>query len=159
MDSWDSYGKPAVSAFSWHYLCVCLLRTAFLKAVKGKVGYVLSFLGIKQAVTGWIYLMLAVKILKGRYWTEYYPSSPFFVFFTTCLKTKRNFVGSPRHLSDSYLSSCLLNSLSLSPIWERYTSTVTCTGKKHLPMLWNRHSGKKTVNILNLILGLFSLKI
>lgn len=53
-------------------------------------------------------------------------------FFCHLFEDKRNFGGSPRSQSDSDLSACLLNYLSLMPIWERYTSMVICNGKKHL---------------------------
>lgn len=136
-------------------ICVCLLRTVCLKAVKGRWD-VLPFLGIRQTITEWICLMHAVKILKDRSELNIIPAH-LSLCFSALLWRQKKFCW--RHWSDSYLSPCLLNSLSLLPIWERYTSTVISTGKKHLSTLWNRHSAKKTVNILKLILSLFSLKI
>lgn len=43
-------GIHMASLLCQHFLdinCVCLLRTACLQAVKGKVGHVLTFLGIR----------------------------------------------------------------------------------------------------------------
>lgn len=56
----------------------------------------------------------------------------FLCLFPHLFEDKRNSVGSPRHLSDSYLSSCLLNSLSLLPIWTQLSAqernTYQCYG-------------------------------